>query len=353
MIARSLTFLTPWWALIAAGAVVPLAALALASSRERRSALALGLKPSASRGIVGRGLAIVSIAVLLGLAAGQPVLRSTSSIRVRTDAQAYFVIDISRSMLAAASPTASTRLARARAAAIEIRERLPDVNAGIATLTDQVLPDLLPIADRDTFDQTMRQAVQIDQPPPETDAVTATNLGALGALGTQNFFAPTAAHRIAIVFTDGESDTFAIRQTAHELANRPGVTPIFVRFWSPHDSVFDPGGSRESAYHPDPSSKATLSALAQASHGFAYSEHQLGAVVRAARKILGTGPVRPEGQVVKTVALAPYIALAALIPLVLLIVAGGGAGRIVFARRRPRSSAQAPPGSNLALPAVD
>ena len=173
----------------------------------------------------------------------------------------------------------------------------------------------------------MRQAVQVDDPPPETDAITATNLGALGSLGTQSYFLPSAKRRIAIVLTDGESATFDVRQTARELAHAPGVTPIFIQFWSPDDSVFDPGGSRESAYHPDPSSKATLASLAQASHGFLFDEHQVGAAIRAARTALGTGPVRPDAVAVSTTALAPYIALAALIPLALLIVAARGSRR--------------------------
>jgi von Willebrand factor type A domain len=346
LIASSLTFLTPGWALIALGALAPLAALGLVFRRERRGVRVLALRPSGKRSVVLRGASIVAVAGALGLAASQPVLRSRVSVPVRTDAEAYFVIDISRSMLASRSPGASTRLQRARAAAIAIRDGLPEVSAGVATMTDEVLPDLLPVPDRGAFEQTIRQAVQVDQPPPETDAVNATNLGSLGALGTQNFYSPAAKHRIAIVLTDGESEPFDIAQTARELKHSPGVTPIFVQFWSAKDSVYDPGGARESAYHPDPSSKETLASLAQASNGSSFTEHQLGAAIRAARVALGTGPVRGETIAVTTKALAPYAALAALIPILFLVSAGWGK-RLVRQRGEPQSHTAATEGFDV------
>ena len=133
---------------------------------------------------------------LLALAASQPALRSTVGLRVRTDAQAIYVIDVSRSMLAAAAPNAATRFARAQAAAIAIRESLPELPSGIATFTDRVLPSLLPDADPAVFVATIRHALAVGEPPPENDSVVATSLGALGALGTQNYFPPTATKRL-------------------------------------------------------------------------------------------------------------------------------------------------------------
>ena len=39
-------------------------------------------------------------------------------------------------------------------------------------------------ADLSVFEQTVRQAVGIDEPPPASTGVTATSLGALGDTGT-------------------------------------------------------------------------------------------------------------------------------------------------------------------------
>ena len=312
-------FLTPRGALLALTAAVPFGALALASRRERRAREVLGLAAP------GRGrrwwptLAVTAVAGLLGVAASQPVLRTTSTIRVRTDAQALYVIDISRSMLASRAPGARTRITRARDDAIRLRDELIDIPSGVATITDRVLPDLLPVPDRGTFEQTIRQAVQVDNPPPATDAVTATNLGALGALGTQSFFAPSASHRVAIVFTDGESRPFDVNQTARALGH---VTPIFVHIWSPGEDIFAASGHPEAAYHPDASSTEVLAGLAQAGRGKTFGEGELGAAASAVRAALGSGPTHREGLTLTTRALAPYIALAALLPLLLLLAAG-------------------------------
>jgi len=186
-------------------------------------------------------------------------------------------------------------------------------------------PDLLPISNRDVFDQTVRQAVGVDEPPPATEAVTATNLGALGSLGTQSFFSPSARHRVAIVLTDGESRPFDLRQTARALGHAPGVTPIFVQISSSGEDVFDANGDPEPGYHPDPSSSETLAGLAQATRGRTFHEDELGAAAQAARVALGSGPTRREELIERTEALAPYAALAALVPLFFLV----GAGRLV------------------------
>ena len=62
---------------------------------------------------------------LLAVAASQPALAHDSRQRVRTDAQALFVIDTSRSMAAATTPAAPTRLARAERLAATCAARSP------------------------------------------------------------------------------------------------------------------------------------------------------------------------------------------------------------------------------------
>ncbi len=337
----SIVFLTPYGALLALTVVVPLLALVVASRRERQARVILGLAaPGRARRARGP-LALVAVVGLLGLAASQPVIRSTTTQSVRTDAEAFYVIDISRSMLASHSAGAATRIARARAAAVELRDRLPGIPSGVATITDHVLPDLMPVPSRAVFDQTVRQAVQVDNPPPATDSVTATNLGALGALGTQSFYSPAAKHRVAIVLTDGESRPFDVRQTARALGQSPGVTPIFVHISSPGEAVYDSTGRIESAYHSDPSSGQTLSSLAQATGGSRFSESSLGAAARAVGAAVGSGPTSPQGLTVSTQALGPYAALAALVPLLIFVLPSMFGLR---SRRRSRRPATKPQG---------
>jgi hypothetical protein len=267
---------------------------------------------------LARTIALLAVPALLGLAATQPALRTTKHAHVRTDAQAYFVVDISRSMLASTRPGAPTRLQRAKRIAIAVRNALPEVPSGIATITDRALPSLFPNADLGVFDLTMNRAVDIEQPPPTLDAVVATNTSAVGSLGTQNFFSPSARHRVVVLLTDGESRGYDPGPVAQALASGPGTKLLIVHTWSPNDSVYD-GRQRETGYHVDPSSTAKLDALAQAAGGRVFGEGSTAAITKAARAALGSGPTTVEGRTVRTRTLAPFVALLALVPLLLVL----------------------------------
>ncbi len=171
----SLTLLTPLGALVIVAVVLPLAAIAEVARRLRATRAALGLRAPRRGGDLAALAALVGTFVLLALAATQPALSHDTVARVRKDAQALFVLDTSRSMAAAASRNGPTRLARAKAAATTLRASIPDVEAGVATLTDRVLPNLLPVADRPSFDATVRRSVGIEEPPPRSTTLRATN----------------------------------------------------------------------------------------------------------------------------------------------------------------------------------
>lgn len=316
----ALVFLTPWGALAALAVVAPLAAIAVVARRERRARHLLELADPPTGPRLRTVLGVVAALALLGVAAAQPAIRTTTGLRVRTDAEAIYVVDTSRSMLAAPSPRGRTRIARARAEAEQLRQELSDVPAGVATLTDRVLPDLLPVPGVDAFEQTVGQAVRIENPPPESGGTTATSLGALAALGTQNFFSPSARRRLVIVFTDGESRPFDVGATSRALRRAPGVETVFVHVWSPGEAVFGPDGKPEPGYHEDAGSSTTLAALADATGGTVVGEGSPGRVAALARAALGTGPTRLQGLTVRTHTLAPWFALAALIPLMLAFV---------------------------------
>ena len=94
----SVDLLTPLAALIVLAGVLPL----LATRRSARRAAAvrreLGLEPR--RRSRFPAAATVGAAALVGLAAAQPIVEYTTRHDVRTDAEAYVVLDVSRSMLA-------------------------------------------------------------------------------------------------------------------------------------------------------------------------------------------------------------------------------------------------------------
>lgn len=322
----SLHLLTPWAALVAIAVLLPLGAFLAARGRMARVRRALALGPAPSAGSAFELLALGAAAALLALAAMQPAYVQRTGARVRTDAQAFVVVDTSESMLAAQRPDAPTRFNQARAAALRIRAALTGVETGLATMTDRVLPDLLPSADSTSFGTTVVRALAIDSPPPQSQSVVATSLGSLANISSDGFFAPFARHRVLVVITDGESAPYDVGAVAAALGAAPPVSLVLVRVGGPRDRVFV-GTKPDPAYHADPAAAAQLSALARATGGAVFGETEVGAAGQAARHALGNGPTAERGSEPKPVTLAPWIAIAALIPLLLLALRRAGYSR--------------------------
>jgi hypothetical protein len=333
----SLTFLTPSAALVALTVVVPLAAFALAAGRVARVRAALGL-PGAHRRLDRRAAATAgAVVLLLALAAAQPALSRGPKQRVRTDAQALFVLDTSQSMAASSGPTGLTRLERAKREAQHVRATLPDIPSGVATLTDRVLPNLLPVPDQGAFDATVQQAVAIEQPPPSTTEVRATDFGSLAVVPDAGFFDPSAKHRVVVLLTDGETRPFdsAAVSKVFGASPRPGL--IAMRFWRADEAIYRAGGRADPSYRPDPSSAAQLATLAAVTGGRVFPEGDVAAAAAAVRLALGNGATHTVGRVQRVDPLGPYVALAALIPLALFFSRRSAAGR----RRGPAQPASA------------
>ena len=170
--ATSLVFLTPIGALLAFGVALPLVALLLVRRRAGRLRGQLGLAEPPSRRLVILLGAVLAAGACLGFAAAQPVIERTKTLRTRTDAEAFIVLDVSRSMLAQRDTGSPTRLERARAAAKELRSAWPEVPVGVASLTDRVLPHLFPSVDESVFAATIDRSLGIEQPPPRSSLAT-------------------------------------------------------------------------------------------------------------------------------------------------------------------------------------
>ena len=311
----SFVLLTPLGGLAVLAVALPLAAFVVGSRRVARVRSALRLEaPPRSR---GRALAaaLAAVVLLLALAAMQPVWRTSAAHRVRTDAQAYVVIDTSRSMLASARDGSPTRFERAQAAAIAIRDALPEIPIGVGTMTDRVLPNLLPSPNAKSFAATVREAMGIEQPPPASTGVTATTLASLAGIPAGGTFSPAARKRALIVLTDGESRPFDPGAVAAALARSPGTKLVLVHVWGAHEAVFKPDGTPEGDYRPNPASAAALASLAAASGGAVFGEHQAADAASAVRSALGSGPTVRVGLEPHTRPLGRFVALLALLPL--------------------------------------
>jgi hypothetical protein len=314
-----LVFLTPTGALVALAVVVPLLLVLLTELRagRLRSVLRLGGPSAASR--LEIPVAVCAICGLLGLAAAQPVVRTERPRLSRQDAQAFVALDISRSMLASASAGSPIRLERAKRVADEVRARLADVPVGVATFTDRVLPLLFPSPSIASFASTVAKAVGIEQPPPRGQSQTVTTFDALRTIPDSGYFAPGIRRRMLVVVTDAESDGFDVEGLRRDWTTHRRVDVIVVRIGSSSERVFGPEGLPEPAYFSPGASSRVLGQFLAATHGQAFSEHDVGAVVRAARAKLGTGPRTRLGTISGRHDLAPYFVLAAVVPLGLVL----------------------------------
>jgi hypothetical protein len=315
----SLGFASPFAALLALAVLVPLAAHLVARARARgiRSTLRLPEPSASDRRLPFAALGLA--AALLGLAAAQPVVQRDAKRVVRTDAEAWVVIDTTRSMLAQKDPDSRIRLDRAKAAAQAVRDTLPNVPLGIASLTDRVLPHLFPSTDADVFRITLERAVGIENPPPQSGFLAqVTRLDSLGVLSELNFFSPTARRRVIVVLTDGESLPFAPDRVAKRLSGPPRIGTVIVHVWGEDERVFT-RGVPEPAYQPDPTSRSTLDTLARVTGGRVYSDDDAGAAAAQARELIGEGPTATRGERRVRYALSPYLAGAAFAPLALLL----------------------------------
>lgn len=292
----------------------------------------LGLAPVAPER--RRLLLVGAVFALLGVAAAQPALERTRAREVRTDAEALVVVDVSRSMAASDSPAGATRLERAKEVARAVRRRLENVPTGLATLTDRILPHVLPTADVALFEDALERTVGIERPAARDVALQATTLQALAEVVQGRYFSPGARRRLLLVATDGDSAPFDIGAVAAAL--RAGrVQLVLVRVGETDERVYGADGTPEPLFRPSPLAAQTLDTLSEASNGAAVASGE--AAAQVADDFLGDGPTSPEGVATEVVSLAGVFAAAAFVPL-LLLLADGLRPRGTIRRAWPRAA---------------
>jgi hypothetical protein len=314
----SLSFLTPAAGLV--GLVGVLALLVLRSAVRRSEALCgvLGLDPDRRRRTLRESLPLAAIALLLAFAAAQPVLSTRQAREGREGVEVITVVDVTRSMLARRSPSEPTRLDRARGLSKQIRAQLTDVEFGVASITDRVLPHLFPTLGVNSFAATVDRAIGIERPPPDRNSRRATALGALADMPRLHFFASDSYRRVLLVVTDGETVPVDLATLRTRLVNGR-VATIFVHVWRHDEAIFENEETASDAYQPDPTSIRSLRRIAGAIDGGLYREGEEREVVAEIRRLVGEGPTVPRGRELRSIALAPHVAAAAFLPLLLLL----------------------------------
>jgi hypothetical protein len=308
-----LTFLTPMAAIFAVSALLP---LGIYWFRERRASgirSALGLEEPSRRSRAPLVVAVAAVPLLLGIAAAQPVLGTERSVPERTDAEAFFVMDTSRSMLAADGPEGATRFDRAVDAASAIHDRIPQVRSGIVSMTDRLLPHALPTTDRRVFETTLRRSIGVELPPPAfTYSTHATAYDILAGIPQRRYFSQTAKKRVLVVFTDGESRPFG-STLGTTLPGKPPIDTVLVRFGNADERIYTTGEAE--GYVPAKNSEQTMQRVADLMGGRAFSEDDVSAAGDAVAEIIGEGATSDRKIPGARVALMPWVTLAAFLPL--------------------------------------
>jgi hypothetical protein len=313
LVGAVLTLLSPEAAAVGIPALLAVAGAVYGLRRADAVRAALRLpepRPARAR---ARLALVAAVVALLTLAAAQPAVTRDEHLHARRDAQVLFVLDTSRSMAASERPRSPTRLDRAAAAAVRLRRAVPTVPAGVATLTDRVLPDLLPVSDGPGFERVLARGVAIESPPPQTSAVRATSYDALQPIPGGGYFDPRARSRIVVVLTDGESAPVQTDELAAAFAS-PRYRLLFVRFSREGEAIYDEAGRADAAYRADPSARAVLETVASAVGARAYEEDAVGDAERALARLVGSGSETSLATTVRTeTPLAPVSAALALL----------------------------------------
>jgi len=310
------TFLTPIDALFALVAAVPLAALWLAHSRMERIRRLFSLTSPRRRELLGGVGALALLPALMGIAAAQPIVVQRQLLHQRTDVQAFFVFDTSRSMTARTGIRGADRLERAKREAEEVIPKLGDIPVGVASMTDRVLPNLMPTTNLALIERVIGQSVGINRPPPTAEHLgRATTFAALYPVPNSNLYSPGVRDRIFVVFTDGEATPFEPGVDYDRAATLgTAVHVLFVHVWSPSERVYI-HGRVDPRYSPDPAGASALSRFATASKGRVFGEHDLHALAPTIHQEAGSSPAATTVSGYARVALAPWFILAGVIPL--------------------------------------
>jgi hypothetical protein len=315
MAGADLYFLTPEAAVVIVAALVPLALVAVVERRNARARAVLGLQAPELRTRLVLPVAVALLAVVLGLAAAQPVLQTKRSKEVRRDAEAFIAVDISRSMDASANAKSPTRLDRARAISNEVRSALPDVPMGIGTFTDRPLPLLLPTPDAEACRSVVQHSLAIESPPGLQNSTTISSFDAVAPFPLEGYFGAKVTRRLLVVITDAESTGFNEAGVRSSFAERPRTSVVLIRVGSRGERVFGASGRPESAYIPPPASGETLARFLSATRGRSFGEGSTAGAVEAAKAALGDGPRSRLGTVSDRKPLAPWLVLAGVLPL--------------------------------------
>jgi hypothetical protein len=189
---------------------------------------------------------------------------------------------------------------------------------GVTSFALRTVPHLFPTLDEGVFAAVVDESVQILEPPAPSGSrpgLRVTDLASIAELGAKGYFAQEAARRLVVVLTDGESERVFPESIASAYRGPPRVRAIFVGVSEAGEEIHLREGGIDPNYETDPTGVRLLEELAAATGGEAFSEQDLEGIVRRARADLGQGRTTPQGRNRSRTPLAPWLVLAAAVPL--------------------------------------
>jgi VWA domain-containing protein len=309
----AIDMMTPAYALAAVPFAAALVAALYAGRRASAARSALGLGRPPRRWLLLDLALVAAGGGLLALACAQPAIWRERTAFASRDAEVAFVVDVSRSMLAASGPDQPTRLERSRELALRLREAAPAVPVGLVSLTDRTFPHAFPDTDLQLFRDAVGQAIRIQEPPPRfLGSVNATDLRALRQLAVAHYFRDESKRRAIVVFTDAETAE-APSSFAGYFSSR-GVRVSVVRIWSLDERVWDRRG-RPEPYRPSQAMLPAVTRFVEETGGKVYEERDAEELAGALRKLGTGGPQVARGTTREPRPLAPYLVGLAVLPL--------------------------------------
>jgi hypothetical protein len=118
-----------------------------------------------------------------------------------------------------------------------------------------------------------------------------------------------------VVLTDGEITEVHTPLSRPFEQRRPRIRVVVVRIWNEGERIYTTGVA-EAGYAAEAALTARLEPAAELIGGKVYSENDVGSVRAELERFFGSGPTRARELGGERLALAPYLTLAAFLPLV-------------------------------------
>ena len=159
----------------------------------------------------------------------------------------------------------------------------------------------------------------IERPPGLQSSTTISSFDAVAPFPLEGYFRRGAKKRLLVILTDAESTGFNEAGVRKSFEAKPRTAVVLVRIGRSGERVFGASGQPESAYIPPPATGETLHNFLAATHGVAYGEDDVAGAERAAVEALGSGPTATLGSTSAKHDLAPWLVVAAAVPLAIVL----------------------------------